>query len=149
MLNPRPAPENPQEPAQIREWSKSKLYSELSETYLLPSKESRGVTRSYLVRVFTNQVYRVERVAILQFETHLTVHELKKAVFFNVNLLVDRLERLMAQLNLPALGFGDGTAPEEDWFRRILRYVDPTNILQGFKLPVHGYQTPHIFPGRA
>lgn len=149
MINPVEVEGNLDEPLAIRGVSKTKLYRDLSDTFYLPKKDSRGITRSYLVRVYSNQVYRLERHLLLQFEAGLSVQESKKSAFYSVNLLAHRLERLLHQLHEQPLGFGDGVTPEEEWFTRVLRYVDRTNILGGFRVPVRDNPVPNIFCARA
>jgi hypothetical protein len=150
MINP-PIPQaaNPDEPMAIRQWTKTKLYEHLNDTYLLPAKESRGVTRSYLVGVYTDRVYRVERSTMLQFESRITLAEQKKSVFYNVSLLVERLDRLLDQLGQNQLGFPEGSIPEEQWFTRVLRFADQNNILGGFRLPIRDAPVPELFSARA
>lgn len=150
MINPAlPQGGNQDEPIEIREWTKTQLFNRLTETYLLPSKESRGITRTYLVAVYEGRVFRIERSVLLQFESHLTMAEQRKSVFYNVGLLVERLERLLRLENQRPLGFTVGTSPEEVWFTRIVRYLDPTNILGAFRIAVQGAPVPDIFAARA
>lgn len=140
---------NPDEPIEIRDWTKSKLFTHLNDTFLLPDKDSRGVTRSYLVGVYTQENFRVERSVILQFESGISLAEQKKAVFYNVGLLVERLDRFLQQLQMPRLGFGTSVCPEEKWFTRILRYIDRTNVLGGFRMAIQHAPVPDAFSAHA
>ena len=47
------------EPPAIRNLTKNQLYLLLSETYLLPAIDSKGLNRAYLVGVYTDQNYRL------------------------------------------------------------------------------------------
>ena len=72
---------NLDEPVELRELSKSKIYSQLASQWFLPQKESRGVTRAYLVQVHRGDVFRVQRQVILDYECRLTAAEIKKSSF--------------------------------------------------------------------
>lgn len=119
------------EPEELRNLTKSKIYSNLSNTYLLPSKESRVITRSYLVSVFTGAVFRVTRTDMLQFESGINLTEQLKASFFSLPLMVEKCGMLLEQRGMPPLGYGPNL-PGEGYFTRVLRFVDPWNLAGGF-----------------
>lgn len=137
------------EPLEIRELSKGKIYTQLAAQWFLPQKESRGVTRAYLVQVHRGQVFRVQRQAILEYECRLLPAELRKSAFYSVALLYDRLEAHLVELGYQPLGFSLTTLPEEEWFSRVLRYVDSHNVLEGFQGRVHGSPVPQVFSANA
>lgn len=147
MINPVDI-QNLNEPFEIREWSKSKLYTHISETFFVASRDSRGMNRSQLVRIYTAQVYRVTRQDMLQFEANLQPAETRKSTFYCVSLLYERLQTLMELMNLPPLGYPEGTVPEEEWFTRILRYIDRYNLLEGFQRRLQGAEPPRLFLSR-
>jgi hypothetical protein len=140
---------NPNEPPEIREWSKTKLHAHLSEQFCLPSRESRGVTRTYLVLVYQNQAFRITRQELLQFESTLTPAENRKTPFYCVSLLYERLNLLLPMLGLLPFAFPENCLPEEDWFSRILRWADRFNVLEAFQRRINGAPPPHIFAARA
>ena len=140
---------NLDEPVELRELSKSKIYSQLASQWFLPQKESRGVTRAYLVQVHRGDVFRVQRQVILEYECRLTAAETRKSSFYSVALLYDRLEAYLVEMQQRQLGFSLTNLPEEDWFSRILRYVDPHNVLEGFAQRVSGSPTPPVFSANA
>lgn len=137
------------EPMELRELSKSKIYSQLSGQWFLPQKDSRGVTRAYLVQVYRGQVFRVQRQVILEYESRLTALETRKSAFYSVALLYDRLEAYLQEMQQRPLGFSLTNLPEEEWFSRILRYVDPRNVLEGFSSRVAGAPVPPVFSADA
>lgn len=139
---------DPDEPVEIRNLSKSKLYSLLEDELLLPSKESRGVTRAYLVQVYRRTVFTVNRRDIMHFEARLSLAEKRKNAFYCVSLLTEKLDILLPMLGLLPLGFPQNVSPEEDWFSRVLRYVDPFNLLEAFQRRVEGAAPPPIFLSR-
>ena len=140
---------NPDEPVELRELSKSKIYAQLASQWFLPQKDSRGVTRAYLVQVHRGDVFRVQRQVILEYESRLTAAENRKSTFYSVALLYDRLEAYLAEMQQRPLGFSLTNLPEEDWFSRILRYVDPYNVLEGFTIRVNGSPSPPVFSANA
>src|SRR3990167_4013434 len=137
------------EPLEIRELSKGKIYTQFAAQWFLPQKESRGVTRAYLVQVHRGEVFRVQRQVILEYECRLTAAETRKSSFYSVALLYDRLEAYLLEMQQRQLGFSPTNLPEEDWFSRILRYVDPHNVLEGFAQRVSGSPTPPVFSANA
>ena len=64
------------EPAEIRQLTKSQLYKLLAAEWILPNKDSRGVTREYLAGVYLNQLFRVGRLELQQFEARLMFDDL-------------------------------------------------------------------------
>ena len=147
MINPVERAD-PDEPQETRELSKSKMYQILAEQYLLPDKDSKGVSRSYLVKVWRNMVYRVPRKAILEFESRLALDETRKQPFYTLSLLSERFDRFLLSLGMRPLGFGEFTCPEENWYSRVLRYVDDFNCLEAFQKRVAGASRPPVFAGR-
>ena len=137
------------EPIELRELSKAKIYTQLAANWFLPQKESRGVTRAYLVQVYRDQVFRVQRQVILEYESRLVPAESKKSSFYSVALLYDRMETYLHEMGQKPLGFSLTTLPEEDWFSRVLRYVDPYNVLEGFQARVNGAPVPPVFAATA
>lgn len=128
------------EPIEIRNLSKSQLYMQLAEEYHLPSKNSKGVNREYLVRVFQAQVLRVEVRDFKLFMAELTPIQLKKSPFVNLSDVYERMNVLLREIGHPPFGFSHGLLPEEKWLLGIVRFVDRANILGAFvrSLPVPG-----------
>ena len=126
-----------EEPEQLRSLSKSKIYELLNRNYFLPDKDSRCITRSYLVAVFNNTVYRVEREALLNFEVGLRFEEKVKSSFFHIGILRQRADTLLHQLGFLPFGFPNNTNADESWFVRVLRMIDPYNVLGAFKTRVN------------
>lgn len=131
-------------PPEVRNQSKSQLYSATAFTFFLPSKHSRATSKLYLHRVQTNQVFRVTRQAILEFESRLQPDECVRVSFLNIPMVVARLNRLLVQLGLPDLSFTATTMPDDDWVFRVVRFVDQNNLLGCFKRAVRNAQPPNI-----
>ena len=127
---------NANEPEEIRGLTKTKLYDLLLETCMLPSNDSKGVTRTYLVSVFNNQVLRLRNVDILRFEAELPASACKKTVFVNLNDVAHRLNVILDQLNERPLGFPAHLAPEEKWLMRVVRFAGQFNVLGIFANPL-------------
>ena len=124
------------EPEELRGVTKSILYDQLSATYLLPAKDSKGVNRAYLVGVHTGQNFRVPAITIKRYEADLPGNAYKKTQYVNMNDVAHRLNVLLAEMNQRQLGFAPHVTPEEKWILRIVRYVDQLNILGVFSGPV-------------
>lgn len=148
MLNPIEDRARENEPPELRHLSKSKIHEDLSRQFFLPDKDSRCSTRQYLVNIHVNLVYRVTREELLNFEVGLTLEDRQKSSFFHIGILVRRADRLLTQLGLLPFGFPVGTQAEEDWCARVLRHLDQTNILGGFKRAIRHAQVPRVRAGR-
>jgi hypothetical protein len=131
-------------PPEFRNQTKAQIYSTLNNQYLLPAKDSRGVSKRYLARVHSNEVFRVGKIAILQFEATLVPEDVQKHNFLNVSIMVARLNQLLQLLHLPQLGFDAGNYPDEEWVLRIIRYIDGYNILGFYKRAIRNFQRPNI-----
>lgn len=137
------------EPQEFKGLSKSKIYQNLSRQYVLPDKDARCVTRAYLATVLRGTVFRMDRTELLNFEVGLTFEERVKASFFHLGILKQRTELLLAQLGQPGFGFAQGTNADEDWMVRIIRLLDPYNILGAFRSKIHTARVPpRISAGR-
>lgn len=147
MLNPVENAD-PNEPAELRMLSKGQIFKMLSSEWAIPAKESRGVSRAYLVNVYRGEVYRVGRIHLQTFEAALTPGDMTRSTFFSMSVAYERLSNLMQILNLAPLGFSLTNLPDEAWFLRIVRYVDQYNILRVFRTRVPQAQRPLIAPAR-
>lgn len=149
MWNPPENPNAENEPAALRGLSKSKLYELVSREFFIPSKECRCVTRSYLVAVHEDLVWRVRHQQILQFEIPLSVDEKLKSPFFNIGVLKAKGNALLRLTGQHELGLPENDLnPSDPWFTRVIRYIDPWNILKAFKTRVQGIPPPNILPAR-
>ena len=128
--------------------TKSKIYEIVSRDFVLPAKESRSISREYLIKVHQASIFRIRREQLLNFEATLSVEEQKKAPFFNVGYLLSRLNVLLQQQGMAPLGFTNNSQPDEPWFTRILRYLDRYNVLNGFKVKIRGSEPPLCLAGR-
>jgi hypothetical protein len=136
------------EPVEFRGQSKAKIYQILAVTYFLPDKESRCVTRQYLAAVHRGEVYRLERVELLNFEVQLSFEEKRKASFFHLGLLRQKADVLLGQLGMLPFGFPPNTMADEVWFGRVLRLIDPYNVCGGYRQKVRGAVPPRTISGR-
>lgn len=127
---------------------KNKAYDIVSREYLLPSKESRCLSKRYLTDVQLGNVFRVRVHDILEFELHLTVEQKLKSTWFNLGVLKDKGDALLQLLGRPPFGFHSDNKPDEQWLTRVLRYIDPHNILRAFRHRVPQVPPPMILPMR-
>ena len=124
------------EPLDTRDLSKQRLYNRLSEAWLLPPVESKGVCRSWLLKVWNGSVYRVGLKDLKTFEVSITPIQMKRNGLTNLLHLMLRMNGLLTSRGEKGLGFNDFTVPDERWLCRIARYVDKANILEFFQYPV-------------
>lgn len=124
------------EPAEIRKLTKTQLYDNLSEEWLLPPKESKGVNRAYLVNVFRENVYRVPIMEFKRFEVELTPLQMKRNNLVNLTYIMRKLNSLLQERNNMPLGFDDFVVPDENWLVKVARWADRANLLEFFQMPV-------------
>ena len=125
------------EPAAIRNLSKSQIYSTLSEEVYLPPKESKGVNREYIVRVYMNEALRIPLIEYKRFEAELTPLQRKKAPFVNLLDLYQKANQLLASMGHNQFGFSNNLIPEEKWMMNVIRFVDRPNVLGAYLRPLN------------
>lgn len=136
------------EPAETRDLTKKNLYKRLAEDWYLPDNNSRGITRTYLVGIFTNAHFRVGLVEMKQFLATLTSAQLKKAPYHSTANALAKINTLLAEMGLRPLGFPAGVIPEDGWLMNIARFIDRENISGLFLQAVPGFQNPDTQSGR-
>ena len=140
-----PTPEKgyPNETPETKHLSKRLLYKTIALKFSLPPYNSRGVSRKYLIKVHNGEVYRVLDLELKTFEVQLTSAMLKRVGIQNNSFLVRKMNVLLHSRKQPELGFDEFDPPEEvdssnkTWFYRIVRFFDPTNLLEFFEVPVY------------
>jgi len=78
----------------------------------------------------------------------LTVEEKIKSPFFHIGVLKMKADALLRLTGQRQFGFNQSLSPEDKWFTRVLRKIDPFNILKAFKIRVHNLAPPNILPAR-
>jgi hypothetical protein len=126
----------PGEDNDTKNLSKKAFYNMLSLTYFMPPVIARGVTRDYLLKVHRGQVFRVPLLELRQFEVNLTPEMNKRVGLLNNCFLARKVNVLLRSREQPELGFDEYDPPDEVWLYKIVRYLDPTNILGFFEAPV-------------
>lgn len=121
-----------QEGPETRGLSKQGLYNLLAEQWLLPSSESKGVCRPWLIQVHRGEVFRVPLLAYKRFEADLTPQHFKRNSLTSLGYLVIRLNALLNIRGHRQLGFPQFCVPEETWVVKVARFADPHNILEFF-----------------
>ena len=119
-----------------RHLSKQRFYNMLSENYFLPSIDSKGVCRQYLLRVHRNEVFRVTNREYKTFEVNVNPGHFKKNGLSCLGHLVTRLNRLPVSRNERPLGFPEHVIPEESWLIKVARKIDQHNLLEFFQREV-------------
>lgn len=112
--------------------TKSQLYAMISDRWLVPPQDSKGVNRRWLLAVHRGQAFRVEVATIMRFEVEVPRRLQKKTCFTNLADLVLKLNLLLVERGLLELQFSEHVVPDEGWLLRICRYLDQTNILGVF-----------------
>ena len=101
-----------------------------------------------MIQVHLGAVFRIAREDLLNFEARLRVEEKMKASFFNMGILRQRADVLLEQSGQARFNFPDLTMPDESWFIRALRFIDPYNILQALRIMIHDSLLPRSDAGR-
>ena len=125
--------ERANEPEVLRKLSKHAIFKLLASTYILPEEHCRAVNRRYLVRVYSNEVFRLNRLTLLDFESRLTLEEQVRSSNQSVANLVEKANRILNDHNELQLGFEGNCLPDEHWIYRVVRYIDPYNVTGSFK----------------
>lgn len=138
---------HPGEDSDTKSLDKRAFYTMLTKIYCLPPFTSRGMTRDYLLKVHRGQVFRVESLALRHFEVELTPEMNRRVGLLNNCFLVRKVNVLLSSRGQPVLGFDEFDPPEETWLYRVVRYIDPTNILEFFEAAVE--QEPPFVKGQS
>ena len=114
------------------------MHRDLSHDYHLPDVKSKGCTKEYLNKVFTNSVYTVDRIKIKQFLVQELEYKRVLKYQWRNDVEYKRLDAFLKSIGRKPLGFNleDGY-PNEQWLMEIARYEDPLNILD-----IYGFQGP-------
>jgi hypothetical protein len=142
LHRPMQAEGNLNVPPEIRNLSKTQLYNSLSQTYLLPALESKGMCRTYLVGVFRAENYRLPLLEYKRLEAELTPIQQKKVNLANMAYIYRKLNALLAEMNLLPLGFPEFIIPEESWITKVARFVDRRNVMEFFESHIEGNALP-------
>ena len=119
-------------PLEYRRISKNQLYASLVNEYLLPPALSKGVNKRYLVNVATHAVFRLNLMEFKRFEITLLPRHWKKQAWVNLSVLFRKVSTLLAERQLPPIGFNENCTPDESWLIKIIRYLDQENMLETF-----------------
>ena len=138
----------PEEPAEIRNLTKKALHARLSEEYFLPANNARGVTRTYLVGVYTNRHYRIGLFDMQRFMAELTPQHMKKAPYINSNDVKAKVQVLLREHQMPELGYPNGVIPDEMWLLQMARMLDQTNSTSIFTMAIPNAEVPDILTHR-
>ena len=121
---------------ETRDLCKEKVFDRLSEQYLMPPIHTKGVSRNWLIRVWNGEVFRVAIRDFKLFEADITPNHMKRNGFTNLLHLMLKINQLLTSRQQPTLGFHDFCVPDEKWLAKIARYIDRSNVLEFFQMPV-------------
>jgi hypothetical protein len=113
---------------------KKALYGRLAETFSLPPRDSKGVTVRWLKSVEEGTVFRVGVVELNKFLAGLVPSQLRKAAFTCKYVAHKKVDRLLAEMGKPGLGFEAGIVPDGTWLYKVARFVDPANVCGVFQV---------------
>lgn len=143
MIITRPQIHNQDEPEAIKTLSKHSIYKMLSADYFLPPRDSSGVSRTYLVGIYTDKYFRIEYVELKKFIAGLTPLQLKKAVYTTKAETYCKIERLLLETSQKELGFKSGIIPDGIWLYQIARYIDQYNTAGIFEVSLSNPNNPN------
>ena len=124
------------EPTDLKDLSRSKIYKLLAEDYYLPEKTCRAITRDYLIGIHTGQYFRIRLPDLKRFMADITPKLLKRTAHTTNHEVVEKLNALLKENNLLTLGFRNGNLPDSEWLNQVARYIDPCNAADLFEHPV-------------
>jgi hypothetical protein len=124
------------EPLELRGISKNKVYDLLAERYCLPERESRAITRDYLLRVHSGKVLRIGLNEMGLFKAKITPKLMKRAKYVNGADAAAKLNSLLKERGEPELGFTREAMPDNDWLFHVARFLDPSNTAGLFQRPL-------------
>lgn len=113
--------------------SKHALYNIVEDKYVIPAFISKGVTRDYLLKVYKDEVWRIEVNVMKRFEFDLTSSQNKKVGIINNSYVMRKLNILMQEKQMKPLGFDEFELPEQTWLFRVARFIDKENLLELFE----------------
>ena len=145
LQRPNQARNNEDEPLELRDKSKNQIYAMLAETHFLPSVDSKGVNRAYLLGVYRGDHFRVNKIDVKRFELDLTPVQQKRVSLVNLAYMYRKLNALLLERQEPQLGFPDHAIPEESWLCRVARYTDRKNVLEFFMQSIEQVQPAQCF----
>lgn len=125
---------NENEPPEVRGLSKHQLYNQLAEQYLLPAYDSKGVNRTYLVGVFSNNYLRIPLMEWKRFEINLTPNQIKRNNLVNLSYMLRKVNGILRERGMNPLGFPDFIIPEESWLVNVARFIDRKNVMEFFSV---------------
>jgi hypothetical protein len=116
------------EPEQIRNLDKPEAYAVVAHAWFIPALSSKCMTRNYLSRVLTNNVFRVPQLVMTQFWAELPLNARSKSPFFSNELAFLKLQALLQALNHQLTGFTASNLPDQAWVEQVLRFLDRKNL---------------------
>lgn len=121
---------------------KNELYDLVASEFFLPPCTSKGVTREYLLNVRLGNVFRVTNQEWKTFEYQLEKAHSRKSQMVNNPILIRKLNILLKNWGQKPLGFDEFHVPEQNWLYKMARYIDRTNLLEFFEVPVQNEPAP-------
>ena len=124
------------EPLELRELSKPKIYDLLAEKYFLPQKESRAITRDYLLKVYSGKCLRIGLKEMGLFKAKITPKLMKRLKYLTGADATLKLNSLLRERGELELGFTTESMPDNTWLFHTARYLDPSDTAGLFKYPL-------------
>ena len=122
---------------QFKLGEKKTLYSELSELYFLPPRDSTGVTKYYLDQVKQGRVFRVDLKEMNRFLAELRPSQFKRSLYTCKFEAYTKIDKLLIEREVPRLGFEEGQVPDGTWLYKVARYLDRVNLCGLFQMGLH------------
>lgn len=120
--------------SQSQRGEKKTLYSQLSELYFLPPRDSTGVSKKYLDQVKKGRVFRVELKKMKRFLAELTPSQLKRSLYTCKFEAYSKIDKLLVEREMLGLGFEEGHVPDGAWLYNVARYLDRENLCGLFRV---------------
>ena len=97
LQRPNQARNNEDEPLELRDKSKIQIYVMLAQTHFLPSVDSKGVNRAYLLGVYRRDHFRFNKIDVKRSELDLTPVQQKRVSLVNLAYMYRKLNALLLE----------------------------------------------------
>jgi hypothetical protein len=117
--------------------NKHEAYADASKLYYLPDFTSKAINVEFLKQIFYLDESNPSIFAIPR--EKLILHDLPPLrVELSVMRLLEKLEDILDELEMPSTGMSISSLPNEEWILRAIMFVDPDNKFQVFgkKIPL-------------
>lgn len=124
---------------QVQTGEELAIYDRLAALFFLPPHGTPGVCRNYLSMVETARCFKLTKEEYQRYENFLPEDSFQVGPLFLPYRHLQILERLLAEMGLPGLGFPIGIVPNSYWLLRVGRIIDYKNLSEAYLMSIPRY----------